>query len=275
MKNRSTVAPFGLWMLLFTLVPLGIIVYFAGTGEDGGFTLANVGRIFDPIYARSFGYSILVGAVSTFGCLVLAYPIAFSISRCSERIQRTLVMLVMLPMWMNSLLRLIALSSFFGEKGYINWFLGLFGCNIGSLLGTNFAIIWGMIYDFLPFMILPLYSVMTKIDSRTIEAAQDLGANGAQVLFRVVLPLSVPGIVSGITMVFVPSVSSFLVTEILGGAQIPTMIGKYIEQLFKGTAPNYHVGAALSLVLMVLMLICMAVTNLVDHDDDELGGMMA
>lgn len=275
MKSRSAVAPFGLWMLLFTIVPLGIIVYFAGTDAEGAFSFANVLRIFEPNYAESFGYSILVGAVSTVLCLLLAYPIAFSISRCSERMQRTAVMLVMLPMWMNSLLRIIALSSFLGEKGYINQFLGLFGLNMGSLLGTHFAIILGTVYDFLPFMILPLYSVMTKIDKRTIEAAQDLGANGLQVVGRVILPLSVPGIVSGITMVFVPAVSTFIVSDILGGAQIPTMIGKYIEQFFKGTAPDYHVGAAMSLVLMLLMLLCMAVTGLVDKDEDDMGGMMA
>ncbi|MBQ8751488.1 MAG: ABC transporter permease [Clostridia bacterium] len=274
-KSHLNVAPFGLWMVLFTIVPLGMVVWFAFTDEAGHFTLQNLGEIGN--YLPSFWYSIWVGALSTFFCLLLAYPLAYSISRSGARVQRTMVMIVMLPMWMNSLLRITALKSIIDDNGLLNRFLELIGLEPVKLVGTTAAIVLGMVYDFLPFMILPLYSVMTKIDSRTIEAAQDLGSNGLQVLCRVILPLSVPGILSGITMVFVPSVSTFVVATLLGngGVTTPLMIGEIIEFLFKGSAPAYYnMGAALSLVLMLLILLCIAVMNMVDKGDDEIGGMM-
>lgn len=274
MNKKRLAAPFGLWMLLFTVIPLGMVLWFALTDDAGNFTLQNLPKIAE--YSDSFWYSLYVGALSTFLCLVLAYPLAFSISRRSERAQRTLVMLVMLPMWMNSLLRITALKSIISEKGFLNRLLELAGLPTQHMMGTTGAIVLGMVFDFLPFMVLPLYSVMTKIDARVLEAAQDLGANAFQVLFRVVLPLSVPGITAGITMVFVPSVSSFVVSKLLGSAQTTTMIGEVIEFLFKGSAPPYYnVGAVLSLVLMVLMLLCMAVMSVFDKGSDEMEGMMA
>ena len=271
MKNRSTAAPFGVWMGIFTVVPMAIVLWFAFTDETGAFTFANIRAI--GHYIGTYLDSIWLGALATFICLVLAYPIAFSISRRSEHVQRTMVMIVMLPMWMNFLLRTYAWMTLLEDQGLINQFLGLFGLH-WHVINTNTAIVLGMVYNFLPFMILPLYSVMAKLDPKIIEAAQDLGSNNYQIFKRVVLPLSAPGIVSGVTMVFVPAVSTFVISKLLGGSKY-MMIGDVIESMFMGDGCNYNVGAALSLVLMVLMLLCMSVMRRVDRDDDEMGGMMA
>ena len=273
MNRTRHAAPFGLWMFLFTVVPLGMVCYFAFTNENGAFTFDNLARF--PEYSKSFWYSLEVGSISTLLCLILAYPLAFSISRRSERAQRTLILLVMLPMWMNSLLRITALKYILYGNGFLNRILSTVGLPTQHILGTTSAIVLGTVFDFLPFLVLPLYSVMTKIDNRLLEVAQDLGASAPHVLFRVVLPLSVPGIVSGITMVFVPSVSSFIISRYLGSAQTTTMIGETIEFLFKDSAPPfYNVGSMLSLLLMLLMLLCMAVMGRVDKDDDMEGMMV-
>lgn len=273
-KTRSAAAPFGVWMTLFTLVPLGIVLWFAFTDKEGRFTVQNLSAILD--YAGTFGLSIGLGAVATVLCLLLAYPLAYSISRSGERVQRTMVMIIMLPMWMNFLLRTYAWMTLLEDNGLINQFfrlLGLLGPEESlHMINTNGAVVLGMVYNFLPFMVLPLYSVMTKIDSRVIAAAQDLGSNGFQVLLRVILPLSVPGILSGITMVFVPAVSTFVITKLLGGSKV-LLIGDAIETMFIGQGANYNVGAALSLVLMVLILLCMAMTSFADKDDEE-GGLV-
>lgn len=271
MKNRSSAAPFGVWMGIFTVVPMAIVLWFAFTDETGAFTFANIRAIGN--YIGTYLDSIWLGALATLICLVLAYPIAFSISRRSEHVQRTMVMIVMLPMWMNFLLRTYAWMTLLEDQGLINQFLGLFGLH-WHVINTNTAIVLGMVYNFLPFMILPLYSVMAKLDSKIIEAAQDLGSNNYQIFKRVVLPLSAPGIVSGVTMVFVPAVSTFVISKLLGGSKY-MMIGDVIESMFMGDGCSYNVGAALSLVLMVLMLLCMSVMRRVDRDDDEMGGMMA
>ena len=271
MKNRSSAAPFGVWMGIFTVVPMAIVLWFAFTDETGAFTFANIRAIGN--YIGTYLDSIWLGALATLICLVLAYPIAFSISRRNEHVQRTMVMIVMLPMWMNFLLRTYAWMTLLEDQGLINQFLGLFGLH-WHVINTNTAIVLGMVYNFLPFMILPLYSVMAKLDPKIIEAAQDLGSNNYQIFKRVVLPLSAPGIVSGVTMVFVPAVSTFVISKLLGGSKY-MMIGDVIESMFMGDGCNYNVGAALSLVLMVLMLLCMSVMRRVDRDDDEMGGMMA
>ena len=273
-RSRSAAAPFGIWMFLFTVVPLGIVLWFAFTDKDGHFTFGNLSAIVD--YAGTFGLSIGLGAIATVLCLVLAYPLAYSISRAGERVQQTMVLIIMLPMWMNFLLRTYAWMSLLEDNGFINQFFRLIGLlgpeDSFHMINTNGAVVLGMVYNFLPFMVLPLYSVMTKIDGRIIEAAQDLGSNGFQVLFRVIFPLSVPGVLSGITMVFVPAVSTFVITKLLGGSKV-LLIGDAIETMFIGQGANYNVGAALSLVLMVLILLCMAMTSLVDKDDEE-GGLV-
>ncbi len=272
--TRSAAAPFGIWMTLFTIVPLGIVLWFAFTDKEGNFTLSNLSAILD--YAGTFGLSIGLGAIATVLCLILAYPLAYSISRSGERVQQTMVMIIMLPMWMNFLLRTYSWMTLLEDNGLINQFFRLIGL-LGPedsihMINTNGAVVLGMVYNFLPFMVLPLYSVMTKIDGRVIEAAQDLGSNGFQVLLRVILPLSVPGILSGITMVFVPAVSTFVITKLLGGSKV-LLIGDVIETMFIGQGANYNVGAALSLVLMVLILLCMAMTSFAEKDDEE-GGLV-
>ncbi len=286
MKKKTTAlaAPFGIWMAIFTIVPIAMVLWFAFTDANGQFTFANVQEIFafDPskgetLWEDSFVstilYSLWLGFLTTVISLIIAYPLAFSISRATERVQLTMVMLVMLPMWMNFLLRTQAIKSLLSESGLLNQFIGLFGFGPLEILNTDAAIVIGLVYDFLPYMILPLYSVMVKIGKSEIEAAQDLGANTFSVFRRVVLPLSVPGILNGITMVFVPSVSTFVISTLLGGSK-RMMIGDVIESMFVGEAPNMGVGSALSLVLMVLILLCMACTRLVDKSDEyEKGGL--
>ena len=275
MKSRTAATPFALWMGIFTVVPMAIVVWFAFTDESGSFTLANIAEIWQ--YAGTYVDSIWMGALATIICLVLAYPVALSISRMTENMQRTMVMIVMLPMWMNFLLRTYAWMTLLENNGLINQLLRAIGV-IGQdasleMINTDGAVVLGMVYNFLPFMILPLYSVMAKLDHRIIEAAQDLGSNNWQVFRRVILPLSAPGIVSGVTMVFVPAVSTFVISKLLGGSK-NMMIGDVIETMFVGDGCNYNVGAALSLVLMVLMLLCMSIMRKVDNGEDELGGMM-
>lgn len=267
MKSRTAATPFALWMGIFTIVPLAIVVWFAFTDASGSFTWDNVIKIWQ--FSGTYVDSIWMGAVATVICLLLAYPVALSISRRSEHMQRTMVMIVMLPMWMNFLLRTYAWMSLLENNGLINKLLG----TSFEMINTDGAVILGMVYNFLPFMILPLYSVMAKMDTRVIEAAQDLGSNWWQVFRRVILPLSAPGIVSGVTMVFVPAVSTFVISKLLGGSK-QMMIGDVIETMFVGDGCDYNVGAALSLVLMVLMLICMSLMHRVDNGEDELGGMM-
>ena len=275
MKSRTAATPFALWMGIFTVVPLAIVVWFAFTDANGAFTLDNVVEIWQ--YAGTYVDSIWMGALATIICLVLAYPVALSISRRSEHMQRTMVMIVMLPMWMNFLLRTYAWMSLLENNGLINQFFRWIGVIAPDasipMINTDGAVILGMVYNFLPFMILPLYSVMAKMDHRIIEAAQDLGSNWWQVFRRVILPLSAPGIVSGVTMVFVPAVSTFVISKLLGGSKL-MMIGDVIETMFVGDGCDYNVGAALSLILMVLMLICMSLMHRVDNGEDELGGMM-
>ncbi len=271
MKSKSAAAPFGLWMLMFTVVPLAMVLWFAFTDENGAFTMANLFAVKD--FIPTFWKSIWMGAVSTLLCLVLAYPLAYSISRTSARAQTVMVMLVMLPMWMNFLLRTYAWMSLLEDKGLINQMLTNIGLKPVHMINTDGAVILGMVYNFLPYMVIPLYSVMIKIDNRLIEAAQDLGCSGAHIFRRVVLPLSKPGIVSGITMTFVPAVSTFVITKLLGGGK-DMLIGDVIELLFMGSSKNYNVGAMLSLLLMVLMVVCMTAMRFVDNQEDEMGGLM-
>lgn len=272
MKKKAAVlaAPYALWSLLFTIVPLGLVIYFALTDSNGSFTVQNILHISD--YTKTFAISILLGFAATLICLLLAYPLAYIISKLKGISQRTMVMLVMLPQWMNFLLRTYAWMTLLEKNGLINKFFALFNLGPFEMINTRGAVVLGMVYNFLPYMVLPIYSVMTKIDHRVTEAASDLGANSFNVFMRVILPLSVPGIITGITMVFVPAVSSFIISRLLGGGK-EMLIGDIIEMMYVGTAIDYNVGSALSLVLMVLMLICMAFMNLFD-DGEQAGGML-
>ena len=237
--------------------------------EKTVFTVQNILEV--NKYMPTMLNSIWMALVATVICLVIAYPLAFMISRMHFVSQKMMLMLVMLPMWMNFLLRTYAWMTLLERNGLINRFFGLFGMGPFEMINTQGAVILGMIYNYLPFMILPLYSVMTKIDNTTIEAAQDLGASRLSVMLRVVVPLSVPGITSGITAVFIPSVSTFIISRMLGGGT-NMLIGDLIDLQFLGNAYNPNLGSAISLVLMVFILLCMSITNAFDEDKE--GGML-
>ena len=269
MKARSAIIPYLVWMLIFILLPLVIIIYFSFTTTDNSFTLNNFKTIFeDATIIKVFLKSVWLGLISTIICLVMAYPISYFISRVNEKYQQTVLMLVLLPMWMNFLLRTYSLITILEDNGLINNVLKLLNIAPVKMINTPGAVVVGMVYNFLPFMILPIYSVMTKIDKSLVEAAQDLGSNRLQILWRIIMPLSLPGVVSGITMVFVPSVSTFIISRMLGGGN-NILIGDIIELHFIGASYNPNVGSAISLVLMILMLLSMAVMNKFSGDDLE------
>ena len=259
-------APYILWMAVFIIVPLIMVAYFAVTTQDGAFTLDNLAAVSQ--YTNIFIRSIWLAAVATVICLVIAYPLALVLARVDKSNQSTVLMIVMLPMWMNFLLRTYAWMTLLGNNGLINLFFGLFHLGPFKLLNTQGAVVLGMVYNYLPYMILPLYNVIAKIDTSVIEAAQDLGCNNGKVLLRVILPLSVPGIMSGITMVFVPAISTFIISRMLGGGS-NLLIGDLIEMQFLGNSYNPNLGAAISLVLMVIILLIMTVLNQFDDDEDR------
>ena len=253
-KLKVFAAPYLVWMAVFIVVPLLMVAYFAFTNEEGHFTLDYIAN---------------VGQYATVVCLVLAYPVSFILSRMKKHHQGTMLMIVMLPMWMNFLLRTYAWMTLLGNNGIINNLLGMIGIGPLKLINTEGAVVLGMVYNYLPFMILPLYSVMVKIDKSLIEAASDLGCNPVSTLFRVVVPLSVPGIMSGVTMVFVPAISTFIISRMLGGGS-NLLIGDLIEMQFLGNAYNPHLGAGISLVLMVIILLIMTIMNQFNPDDQVL-----
>ena len=265
-KSLLLSTPYLVWMVVFTLIPLGVVAYYAltdpGTGE---FSMTNIRQL--GAYMPVLWHSILYSLVSALGCLVIGYPVAYYIAHCSPTAQRFLYMLVMLPMCMSFLLRTLAWVGLLRDTGIINQFLGLFGIGPLPLIRTTGAVILGMVYNYLPYMILPLYTIIMKIDPLLIEAAEDLGCSGRHVFSRVILPLSMPGIISGVTMVFVPAVSTFYISQKLGSTGT-TLIGDVIESQFK-TAYNPNLGAAMSLVLMILIFICVAVMNRFGEGDGE------
>ena len=269
MRGKSASYPYLAWMSIFIVVPLLMIVFFAFTSPDWTFTLDNVFMVGQ--YSSVFLHSIYLGAVATLICLLIGYPLALIIARAAERRQRTMLLLVMLPMWMNFLLRTYAWMTLLENNGIVNSLLEKIGLGPFEMINTPGAVVLGMVYNYVPYMIMPLYSVMAKLDVRVIEASQDLGANRFQVFTRVILPLSLPGIIAGITMVFVPAVSTFIISKMLGGSG-NLLIGDLIDMQFIGAAYNPHLGAAISLVLMVLILICMGIMN--EFDDGETEAIM-
>lgn len=262
--------PYFLWSALFVVAPLVMVGYYAITDKSGAFSLTSVAQI--PVYFSTILLSILYGLAATVICLVLGYPFAYFLSKHTQRVQRTIVLLVMLPMWMNFLIRTYSLMTILGDSGVINSLLTALHLKNAHLINTSGAVILGMVYNFLPYMILPIYSVLSKIDGSLLEAAQDLGSSRLHTLRRVVIPLSVPGLLSGITMVFVPCVSTFYITQKLGGGQI-VLIGDVIESQFQ-SANNYNLGAALSFVLMILIFICLGVVNHFDTGSETDGGVV-
>ncbi|MEG2039296.1 MAG: ABC transporter permease [Oscillospiraceae bacterium] len=266
MKAKHAAYPYVVWMIIFIVLPLGLIVYFAMTDPSGAFTVANIaqaGKYF-PVLMRS----LWLAAISTVLCLVLGYPISYIMSRSKGVSSRTLMMLIMLPMWMNFLLRTYAWMTILENNGIINQILGFFGLGPLSMINTQGAVVLGMVYNYIPFMILPLHSVMLKINNDVIEAAQDLGASPISVFSRIVFPLSMPGVRTGITMVFVPAVSTFVISQMLGGGT-NQLIGDIIELQFLGNAYNPQLGSAISLVLMVLVLLCMSLTGFFNDDMED------
>ena len=266
MKTKYISAPYLLWMAIFIFAPLCLVVFFAFTDKGGNFTFENMSAL--STYAPVFLRSIILAGVATVVCLIMAYPVSYFMSRMKANRQKVMMMVIMLPMWMNFLLRTYAWMSLLERNGLINKFFGMFGLGPFNMINTNGAVILGMVYNYLPFMILPLYSTMVKIDHSLVEAAQDLGGNLYHVLTKVLLPLSLPGITTGITMVFVPSCSTFVISRMLGGDSA-FMIGDLIDLQFLGNSYNPHLGSAMSLVLMVLVLLCMSVTNGFADDDSE------
>ena len=304
--SRWAAAPYLLWMVVFIVVPLILIGFFAFTttatfDKEGNrltreevaeitaqaeeeevdvseyftsktvFTLENIFAVSDylPVLFRSAWLALIATAI----CLLIGYPLAYFMSRFKPSWQRLVTMLIMLPMWMNFLLRTYAWMTLLEKNGWINRLFGLVGLGPFEMINTPGAVVLGMIYNYLPFMILPLYSVMTKIENNTIEAAGDLGANSMKTFSRVILPLSMPGVASGITMVFVPAVSTFIISRMLGGGT-NMLIGDLIDLQFLGNAYNPNLGAAISLVLMVFILLCMSITNQLDNADDEMEAKM-
>ena len=258
MKSKSISYPYVGWMALFVVAPLIIITVYAFTTDAGGFTLSNFQDMAQ--YAAAFGRSFLLAAIATAICVLIGYPLALFLARERGWVNRMATMLIMLPMWMNFLLRTYSWKFLLERNGLINTLLGFFGVGPLQMIDTQGAIVLGMVYNFLPFMIRPILSVLEKIDPKVIEAAQDLGANSFTVFRRVTFPLSLPGVLSGVTMVFIPSVSTFVISRLLGGGK-SLLLGDLIEMQFMGTTYNPWLGSAIALVMMVIVLVCMAIMN--------------
>lgn len=276
-KRKDYLAyPYVLWSALFIVVPLLLIIFFSCTKTVGGeyvFSLDNFTRLLNPIYLKVFGRSIWLAFLSTFLCLIIGYPVAYIISKKPDHKKGMLILLFILPMWMNFLLRTYAWMSILGKNGLLNTLLTSIGLDPVSILYTNGAVLLGMVYNFIPFMVLPIYTSLLKIDQDLVNAAYDLGAGKLKAFTKVIFPLSIPGVVSGITMVFMPAVSTFVISRLLGGGQY-TLLGNLIEQQFT-TVGDWNFGSAISIVMMLLILICMGLTSkFSDEDEDERGGRL-
>lgn len=277
-KLSQLAIPYVIWMALFVVAPIVLVVVYAFSNDLGGFTLENFSRM--GTYAVVFGRSFKLALIATFICLLIGYPVSYAMSREGEKFQRAAMVLIMLPMWINFLLRTYSwmsilennglLNQVFQKTGLLRLYNGLFGTNLDyfPMMNTQGAVVLGMVYNYLPFMILPIYSVIVKLDGSLVEAARDLGADGFNVFRRVILPLSLPGVLSGITMVFVPSVSTFAISKMLGGGT-ELLLGDLIEQQFLGGAYNPQLGAAISLVMMVIVVVCMVVMNRFGEGEEQ------
>lgn len=270
--QKYAASPYLVWCVIFVVAPLAFVIYYSLTDRNGNFGFGNYSRMFNGDTARVFLISLAFAFVSTVICLIIAYPLAYFITKTKRKYQNMLLMLFMLPMWMNFVLRTYALSFLLEDTGLINRLLGAIGIGPVKLIYTSGAVILGMVYNFLPYMLLPIYTVMSKIDKNLIEASEDLGCNRLMTIAKVILPLSVPGIVSGITMVFVPSVSTFYISQQLGPTDF-MLIGDLIESEIKSTAGVYNYGSAISFVLMALIFVCIAVMNRFSDDNMD-GGML-
>lgn len=272
---RAALAPYSVWSLLFVLVPLIFVAYYAFTDNDFAFTTEHITRFFTATsnlvqddgssvevrtYLLIFMRSLKLAAISTFICLLLGYPIAYIMARAKEKTQKTMVTLIMIPMWMNFLIRTYAWMTILQDTGIMNSIFGVVGLGPVHIIGTETAVIIGMVYDYFPYMVLPIYSILAKMDTRLWEAARDLGCGSFSVLRRVVFPLSMPGVISGVTMVLIPSISTFYISQKLGNGKF-FLIGDAIEGQY--VANNLHFAAAIAFILMVILLVGMAVMKYV------------
>ena len=270
MKRSWLATPYAIWMILFTLVPLVFVVYYAFTTKAGAFTTANFRKVFTPGNLQVLWDSLRLALICTILCLLFGYPTAYFLSGKDFTHNQTLVVLILVPMWMNFLLRTYAMMTLLEDNGVLNTVLETLGFAKMKLIGTEGAVILGMVYNFLPFMVLPIYTVLKKLDSRVIEAAEDLGANPVKVFTKVVVPLSIPGIVSGVTMVFMPAVTTFAISRMLGSGMI-YLVGDMIEDYYI-TFTNRQIGSALSLVMLILVMLSIGLLRRVDPKGEG-GGM--
>lgn len=273
-QSESRLAtPYAIWSVLFIVIPLILIVFFSFTKQVDGrymFTLDNFDKFFNVMYFKVVRRSLVLAFISTVLCLIVGYPTAYIISKAKPSRRATLLLLCILPMWMNFLLRTYAWSAILGKNGFINTLLGMVGLGPINILYTDAAVLLGMVYNFLPFMILPIHTILSKMDQDLINAAKDLGANNFQVFTKVIFPLSLPGVISGITMVFMPAVSTFVISKLLGGGQF-YLIGNLIEQEFMSVG-DWHFGSAISIFMMIIILISMAIMNKYSSGTDKEGG---
>ena len=272
MKNKRSAfervasSPYIVWSAIFIIAPLLFVAYFAFTDRDGNFTFENILSL--SSYSETFIMSLGFSLIATTVCLLIGYPLAYCMSRTSERTRSILMVLLMLPMWISLLIRTYSLMALLDNGGLVSSFLVSIGLPKLTFIGTDAAVILGMIYDFLPYMVLPIYTSLIKIDRRYLEASADLGCNSMQTIFKVILPLTTPGVISGVTMVFVPSISTFYISQKLGGGSFD-LIGDTIERQFQNQV-TYHTGAAVSLVMMILILISLAIMNKFSDNEEEI-----
>ena len=268
LRNNLIAAPYTIWMTGFIIIPLIFVVFYALTNDANAFTLDNIINFFNPIHLKSFLMAFKLALISTVICIILAYPIALIFRNSKTKKSSFVVYVFILPMWMNGLLRIYAWLTLIEKRGVINLILTNLGLPNINIVNTEIAIILGMVYDFLPFMILPLYNSLMKIKDDTLNGARDLGANELQVFTRVIFPLSIPGMISGITMVFIPALTTVAISYMLGGGLF-LLIGNVIEQEFLTTA-NWHLGSGLSLVLIIFIFIVMGITNKFTDKEEEI-----
>lgn len=266
MNKKMLSAPFLFWSALFIIIPLCMVFYYGLTDKNGAFTLANIAAIATPEHSKALWEAIKLSVISTVICLLLAYPLALILSNLKVKQNSFIVLIFILPMWMNFLLRTLAWQTLLEKTGVINSILDMLHLPALNIINTPSAIVLGMVYNFLPFMVMPLYNVLVKIDKNVINAARDLGANSFQTFLKIIFPLSLPGMISGITMVFVPALTTFVISKILGGSKI-LLIGNVIEQEFTQTG-NWHLGSGLSIVLMLFIIFNMVISAVTDKEGE-------
>ncbi|MDD3415528.1 MAG: ABC transporter permease [Lachnospiraceae bacterium] len=270
MNNKKNLkylsSPYLAWAIGFIIIPLCMIFYYGFTSKQSGFTLENISAIVSPENMKALILSMILSIISTMICLLLAYPLAIILTNMNVNQTSFVVLIFILPMWMNFLLRTLAWQTLLEKTGVINTVLSLFHLPALNIINTPYAIVLGMVYNFLPFMILPIYNVLVKIDRNVINAAKDLGANNFETFLRIILPLSMPGVISGITMVFIPALTTFVISDLLGGSKI-LLIGNVIEKEFTQNS-NWNAGSGLSLVLMIFILFSMIISTIYDKDGE-------